>query len=164
MGALVSESRGCKANRYVLVSTGDLQPRDAEWKDIALRRQDGRVEEQLSGCSASRSSAYRCLHINALQIAVLQIAALQINDCDQFFSLDSLKPVRTCSAVSNENPQPFVWTATVEAIMEKLSRCRQTSEKIQPRLHAIDQPAHPRRDESMDPLSNDIVRGAHSKF
>jgi hypothetical protein len=60
MRALVSERRGCKANRYVLVSTGDLQPRDAEWKDIALRRQDGRVEEQLAGCSTSRSSAYRC--------------------------------------------------------------------------------------------------------
>lgn len=32
----------------------------------------------------------------------------------------------------NENPKPFVWTATVESIMDKLSRCRQTLEKIQP--------------------------------
>ena len=32
----------------------------------------------------------------------------------------------------NEHPQPFVWTATVDSIMEKLSRCRQTLEKIQP--------------------------------
>ena len=32
----------------------------------------------------------------------------------------------------NENPRPFVWTATVEAIVEKLSRCKQTLEKIQP--------------------------------
>jgi transposase len=32
----------------------------------------------------------------------------------------------------NESPNPFVWTATVESIMEKLSRCRQTLEKIQP--------------------------------
>lgn len=32
----------------------------------------------------------------------------------------------------NENPQPFVWTATVESIMEKLSRCRQTLEQIRP--------------------------------
>jgi hypothetical protein len=74
MRALVSERRGCKAIRYVLVSTGDLQPRDAEWKDIALRRQDGRVKEHLSA---------------ALQINALQINALQINDCHQFFSLDS---------------------------------------------------------------------------
>lgn len=32
----------------------------------------------------------------------------------------------------NEDPNPFVWTATVESITEKLSRCRQTLEKIQP--------------------------------
>jgi hypothetical protein len=32
----------------------------------------------------------------------------------------------------NKDPQPFVWTATVESITEKLSRCRQTLESIQP--------------------------------
>ena len=32
----------------------------------------------------------------------------------------------------NENPEPFVWTATVESIVAKLSRCRQTLEKIVP--------------------------------
>jgi transposase len=32
----------------------------------------------------------------------------------------------------NEDPNPFVWTATVESITEKLSRCRQILEKIQP--------------------------------
>jgi transposase len=32
----------------------------------------------------------------------------------------------------NKDPKPFVWTATVESITEKLSRCRQTLEKIQP--------------------------------
>ena len=32
----------------------------------------------------------------------------------------------------NENPKPFVWTATVESIQEKLSRCRRTLEQIQP--------------------------------
>jgi hypothetical protein len=32
----------------------------------------------------------------------------------------------------NENPKPFVWTATVASIQEKLSRCRQTLEQIQP--------------------------------
>ena len=34
--------------------------------------------------------------------------------------------------VWNNDPKPFVWTATVESITEKLSRCRQTLEKIQP--------------------------------
>ena len=32
----------------------------------------------------------------------------------------------------NEDPKQFVWTATVESIMEKLSRCRQTLEQIDP--------------------------------
>ena len=32
----------------------------------------------------------------------------------------------------NTNPKPFIWTATVESIVEKLSRCKQTLEKIQP--------------------------------
>ena len=32
----------------------------------------------------------------------------------------------------NDQPRPFVWTATVEAIVEKLSGCRQTLEEIQP--------------------------------
>ena len=32
----------------------------------------------------------------------------------------------------NQNPKPFVWTATVESIQEKLARCRQTLEQIKP--------------------------------
>ena len=32
----------------------------------------------------------------------------------------------------NENPRPFVWTATVDSIVAKLTRCRQTLEQIQP--------------------------------
>jgi transposase len=32
----------------------------------------------------------------------------------------------------NTNPKPFVWTATVDSIVEKLYRCKQTLEKIQP--------------------------------
>ena len=32
----------------------------------------------------------------------------------------------------NNHPKPFVWTATVDSIVEKLQRCRQTLETIQP--------------------------------
>jgi mannitol-1-phosphate/altronate dehydrogenase len=32
----------------------------------------------------------------------------------------------------NEDPKPFVWTATVQMIQEKLGRCRQTVEQIPP--------------------------------
>ena len=50
-----------------------------------------------------------------------------------FFSVEDLqKAIREFLDAWNENPQPFVWTATVESIVEKLSRCRQTLEKIQP--------------------------------
>jgi transposase len=35
-------------------------------------------------------------------------------------------------AAWNENPKPFIWTATVESIVAKLARCRQTLESIQP--------------------------------
>lgn len=35
-------------------------------------------------------------------------------------------------AAWNENPRPLIWTATVESIVEKLARCRQTLEKIKP--------------------------------
>jgi len=34
--------------------------------------------------------------------------------------------------VRNQDPKPFVWTATVESIQEKLTRCRRTLEQIQP--------------------------------
>ena len=50
-----------------------------------------------------------------------------------FFSVEDLKQaIREFLDAWNENPRPFVWTATVESITEKLSRCRQTLEKIQP--------------------------------
>jgi transposase len=35
-------------------------------------------------------------------------------------------------AAWNERPKPFVWTATVDSILAKLARCRQTLEQIQP--------------------------------
>jgi hypothetical protein len=34
--------------------------------------------------------------------------------------------------VWNEDPKPFVWTATVESIQEELTRCRRTLEQIKP--------------------------------
>lgn len=35
-------------------------------------------------------------------------------------------------AAWNNDPKPFVWTATVDSIVEKLSRCKQTLERIKP--------------------------------
>lgn len=52
---------------------------------------------------------------------------------DSFLSVDDLiAAINEFLAVWNENPKPFIWTATVESIMAKLARCRQTLEQIQP--------------------------------
>ncbi len=32
----------------------------------------------------------------------------------------------------NSNPPPFVWTATVEKIVEELERCRRRLEEVKP--------------------------------
>jgi transposase/transcriptional regulator with XRE-family HTH domain len=50
-----------------------------------------------------------------------------------FVSVEDLKnAIQEFLAAWNENPKPFVWMASVASIQEKLSRCRQTLEQIQP--------------------------------
>ena len=50
-----------------------------------------------------------------------------------FASVEDLeRAITEFLAAWNENPKPFLWTATVESILEKLARCRQTLEQIQP--------------------------------
>jgi transposase len=52
---------------------------------------------------------------------------------DSFFSVDELiAAINQFLAAWNDNPKPFVWTATVDSIVAKLARCRQTLEQIQP--------------------------------
>jgi len=50
-----------------------------------------------------------------------------------FVSVEDLqKAIEEFLAAWNSDPKPFVWTATVESIVEKLNRCKQTLEKIKP--------------------------------
>jgi transposase len=50
-----------------------------------------------------------------------------------FCSVPDLKAaIEAFLSAWNSDPKPFVWTATVESITQKLSRCRQTLEQIQP--------------------------------
>lgn len=52
---------------------------------------------------------------------------------DSFFSVEDLiAAINEFLTAWNENPKPFVWTATVDSIVAKLARCRQTLEQIQP--------------------------------
>jgi len=45
---------------------------------------------------------------------------------------DLVAAIQEFLGVWNENPKPFVWTATVDSIVAKLARCRQTLEQILP--------------------------------
>jgi len=50
-----------------------------------------------------------------------------------FVSVEDLKcAIDEFLAAWNEDPKPLVWTASVDSIIEKLGRCRQTLEKIKP--------------------------------
>lgn len=52
---------------------------------------------------------------------------------DSFYSVaDLVKAIEEYLETWNEEPQPFVWTATVDSIVEKIAQCRQTLEKIKP--------------------------------
>lgn len=52
---------------------------------------------------------------------------------DSFLSVaDLVAAIEDFLAAWNASPKPFLWTATVESIVAKLARCRQTLEKIQP--------------------------------
>jgi len=50
-----------------------------------------------------------------------------------FVSVDDLKnAIEDFLQAWNSEPKPFVWTATVESILQKLNRCKQTLETIKP--------------------------------
>ena len=52
---------------------------------------------------------------------------------DSFLSVADLPAaIEDFLAAWNTSPKPFVWTATVDSIVAKLARCRQTLEQIQP--------------------------------
>jgi transposase len=52
---------------------------------------------------------------------------------DSFLSVaDLTAAIEDFLAAWNASPKPFVWTATVDSILAKLARCRQTLEQIQP--------------------------------
>ena len=45
---------------------------------------------------------------------------------------DLEQAIEAFMAAWNSNPTPFVWTATVESILEKLTRCRRRLEQVEP--------------------------------
>lgn len=50
-----------------------------------------------------------------------------------FYSVEDLKEaIETFIETWNEDPRPFVWTASVESILEKMGKCRKVLEGIKP--------------------------------
>jgi len=50
-----------------------------------------------------------------------------------FVSVEDLqKAIQEFLGAWNVNPKPFVWTATVDSIVQKLNRCKQTLDRIKP--------------------------------
>src|ERR1700730_3595472 len=73
-----------------------------------------------------------CSWLNLIERWFAQLTNKRIRR-DSFFSVDELiGSINEFLAAWNDNPKPFVWTATVDSIVAKLARCRQTLEQIQP--------------------------------
>jgi transposase len=73
-----------------------------------------------------------CSWLNLVERWLGELTAKRIRR-DSFPSVpDLIAAIEEFLAAWNENPKPFVWRATVESILAKLSGCRQTLEQIQP--------------------------------
>ena len=73
-----------------------------------------------------------CSWLNAIERWFAELTNKRIRR-DSFFSVqDLIAAINEFLNTWNDNPKPFVWTATVDSIVEKLARCRQTLGQIQP--------------------------------
>lgn len=73
-----------------------------------------------------------CSWLNLIERWFAELTTKRIRR-DSFHSVEDLiTAIEEFLASWNENPKPFVWTATVDSILAKLDRCRQTLEQIQP--------------------------------
>jgi transposase len=73
-----------------------------------------------------------CSWLNLIERWFAELTTKRIRR-DSFHSVEDLiLAIEPFLSAWNEQPKPFVWTATVEAILAKLARCRQTLEQIQP--------------------------------
>lgn len=73
-----------------------------------------------------------CSWLNLVERWLGELTAKRIRR-DSFPSVpDLIAAIEEFLEAWNENPKPFVWRATVESILDKLSGCRQTLEQIQP--------------------------------
>jgi transposase len=73
-----------------------------------------------------------CSWLNLIERWLRELTSKRIRR-DSFPSVpDLIAAIAEFLEAWNENPKPFVWHATVESILAKLSGCRQTLEQIEP--------------------------------
>jgi transposase len=73
-----------------------------------------------------------CSWLNLVERWLGELTAKRIRR-DSFPSVpDLIAAIEEFLEAWNENPKPFIWHATVESILAKLSGCRQTLEQIEP--------------------------------
>jgi transposase len=73
-----------------------------------------------------------CSWLNLIERWFAELTNKRIRRGSFFSVADLIAAINEFLSSWNENPKPFVWTATVNSIMAKLTRCRQTLEQIQP--------------------------------
>lgn len=73
-----------------------------------------------------------CSWLNLIERWFAELTNKRIRRGSFFSVADLVAAIQEFLAAWNEKPKPFVWTATVESIVAKLARCRQTLEQIQP--------------------------------
>ncbi len=73
-----------------------------------------------------------CSWLNLIERWFGELTSKRIRRGSFFSVADLQQAIQEFLAAWNQAPQPFVWTATVESITAKLSRCRQTLEQIKP--------------------------------
>lgn len=73
-----------------------------------------------------------CSWLNLIERWFAELTNKRIRRASFLDVADLIAAIDEFLAAWNEAPKPFIWTATVDSIVAKLARCRQTLEQIQP--------------------------------
>ena len=73
-----------------------------------------------------------CSWLNLIERWFAELTNKRIRRGSFFSVADLVAAIQEFLSAWNDKPKPFVWTATVDSILAKLNRCRQTLEQIQP--------------------------------
>jgi transposase len=73
-----------------------------------------------------------CSWLNLIERWFAELTNKRIRRASFLSVPDLIAAIQQFLGAWKENPKPFVWTATVDSIVAKLARCRQTLEQIQP--------------------------------